>query len=154
MIEIVVNNAGIVQFHKFAEYPDDEFEQMLSLRGTGGSKGSPGRTSPRRATAASSTRSRPLPGRRSTPGCPTSARNAARSSNAISGRSRRRRYWSLAHSSCTLTGEIIAAAGAQVSRFILGQTEGATCSAELTPEDSRTAYRTCGTRRAMSGSVW
>jgi NAD(P)-dependent dehydrogenase (short-subunit alcohol dehydrogenase family) len=35
-IDIVVNNAGIVHFHRFPEYPDDEFEQMLDiqLRGT------------------------------------------------------------------------------------------------------------------------
>jgi NAD(P)-dependent dehydrogenase (short-subunit alcohol dehydrogenase family) len=35
-IDIVVNNAGIVHFHKFSEYPDDDFDQMLAihLRGT------------------------------------------------------------------------------------------------------------------------
>src|SRR5258708_7523073 len=27
-IDIVVNNAGIVQFHKFPDYPDDEMETM------------------------------------------------------------------------------------------------------------------------------
>ena len=31
-VDIVVNNAGIVQFHKFADYPADEFEQMFSIQ--------------------------------------------------------------------------------------------------------------------------
>jgi NAD(P)-dependent dehydrogenase (short-subunit alcohol dehydrogenase family) len=30
-IDVVVNNAGIVQFHKFADYPDDEFARMLAI---------------------------------------------------------------------------------------------------------------------------
>lgn len=31
-IDTVVNNAGIVHFYKFEDYPDDEFEQMLSVQ--------------------------------------------------------------------------------------------------------------------------
>lgn len=31
-IDIVVNNAGIVQFHKFPDYPDDEFETMIAVQ--------------------------------------------------------------------------------------------------------------------------
>jgi NAD(P)-dependent dehydrogenase (short-subunit alcohol dehydrogenase family) len=35
-IDIVVNNAGIVHFYKFEDYPDDDFDRMLAihLRGT------------------------------------------------------------------------------------------------------------------------
>ena len=35
-VDIVVNNAGIVQFHKYPDYPDDEMETMIAiqLRGT------------------------------------------------------------------------------------------------------------------------
>lgn len=35
-IDVVVNNAGVVQFHEFADYPDDEFDLMVDihLRGT------------------------------------------------------------------------------------------------------------------------
>jgi NAD(P)-dependent dehydrogenase (short-subunit alcohol dehydrogenase family)/flavin-binding protein dodecin len=35
-VDIVVNNAGIVHFYKFADYPDDEFDRMfaIQLRGT------------------------------------------------------------------------------------------------------------------------
>lgn len=31
-LDIVVNNAGVVQFHTFGEYPDDEFETMLDIQ--------------------------------------------------------------------------------------------------------------------------
>lgn len=31
-IDMVVNNAGIVHFHKFADYPDDEFDEMLAIQ--------------------------------------------------------------------------------------------------------------------------
>lgn len=30
-LDIVVNNAGVVQFHSFADYPDDEFERMVDI---------------------------------------------------------------------------------------------------------------------------
>jgi NAD(P)-dependent dehydrogenase (short-subunit alcohol dehydrogenase family) len=31
-VDIVVNNAGIVHFHSFADYPDDEFDEMLNIQ--------------------------------------------------------------------------------------------------------------------------
>lgn len=31
-IDIVVNNAGIVHFHTLAEYPDDEFDEMMAIQ--------------------------------------------------------------------------------------------------------------------------
>lgn len=31
-VDIVINNAGIVHFYKFEDYPDDEFEHMLSVQ--------------------------------------------------------------------------------------------------------------------------
>ena len=31
-VDIVVNNAGVVQFHKFGDYPADEFETMLDIQ--------------------------------------------------------------------------------------------------------------------------
>ncbi len=31
-LDIVVSNAGVVQFPSFAEYPDDEFERMVDIR--------------------------------------------------------------------------------------------------------------------------
>jgi NAD(P)-dependent dehydrogenase (short-subunit alcohol dehydrogenase family) len=31
-IDVVINNAGIVHFYKFGDYPDDEFETMLGIQ--------------------------------------------------------------------------------------------------------------------------
>ncbi|MEU6643609.1 SDR family NAD(P)-dependent oxidoreductase [Saccharomonospora sp. NPDC046836] len=179
-IDIVVNNAGIVQFHRFAEYPDDEFEQMLDIhfRGTwrinqaawphlaGQGYGRIVNTVSRGAFFGDAhgaayasckgailgmTRALAVEGKSlgimvnaisPTAWTPLYARapDVSPERREVLARDFRPEQVApvlvaLAHSSCRFTGEVIAAAGAQVSRFFLGQTEGAALSAEPTPEE-------------------
>ncbi|GAB3347607.1 SDR family NAD(P)-dependent oxidoreductase [Amycolatopsis echigonensis] len=179
-LDIVVNNAGVVQFHSFPDYPDDEFERMVDvhLRGTwhvnraawphlaaqgygrivntvsrGAFFGDP------RGAAYASCKGAILGMTRA---LAVEGGQAGIAVNAISPTAWTPLYASapdvsperraelerdfrteqvapvlvlLAHSSCDFTGEVIAAAGSQVSRFFLGQTAGASLGAEPTPED-------------------
>ncbi|MEV5302659.1 MULTISPECIES: SDR family NAD(P)-dependent oxidoreductase [Amycolatopsis methanolica group] len=179
-LDIVVNNAGVVQFHSFAEYPDDEFERMVDihLRGTwqvnraawphlaARNYGRIVNTVSRGAffgdqhgAAYASCKGAILGMTRA---LAVEGRQAGIAVNAISPTAWTPLYASapdvspqrraelerdfrteqvapvlllLAHPSCDFTGEVIAAAGRQVSRFFLGQTTGARLGAEPTPED-------------------
>ena len=179
-LDIVVNNAGVVQFHEFADYPRDEFDLMVDihLRGTwrinqaawphlarqgygrivntvsrGAFFGDP------RGAAYATCKGAVLGMTRA---LAVEGGNVGIAVNAISPTAWTPLYASapdvdperrkalerdfrveqvspvlllLAHPTCDFTGEIVAAAGRQVSRFFLGQTEGAELSLDPTPEE-------------------
>jgi NAD(P)-dependent dehydrogenase (short-subunit alcohol dehydrogenase family) len=179
-IDVVVNNAGVVQFHEFADYPNDEFDLMVDihLRGTwrinraawphlaeqgygriintvsrGAFFGDP------RGAAYASCKGAILGMTRA---LAVEGGKVGIAVNAISPTAWTPLYASapdvdperqkvlerdfraeqvapvlllLAHPACDFTGEIVAAAGRQVSRFFLGQTEGAQLSLDPTPEE-------------------
>lgn len=179
-IDVVVNNAGVVQFHEFADYPDDEFDLMVDihLRGTWRinraawphlAKQGYGRIvntvsrgaffgDPRGAAYASCkgailgmTRALAVEGGKTgiavnaispTAWTPlyASAPDVDPERRKVLEREFRPEQVApvlvlLAHPSCDFTGEVVAAAGRQVSRFFLGQTEGAQLSLDPTPEE-------------------
>ncbi len=179
-IDVVVNNAGVVQFHEFAGYPDDEFDLMVDihLRGTwrvnraawphlaaqgygrivntvsrgaffGDAQGAAYASC--KGAILGMTRALAVEGGKvgiavnaisPTAWTPlyASAPDVSAERRAVLERDFRTEQVApalllLAHPSCDFTGEIVAAAGRQVSRFFLGQTEGAQLSADPTPEE-------------------
>jgi NAD(P)-dependent dehydrogenase (short-subunit alcohol dehydrogenase family) len=179
-LDVVVNNAGVVQFHEFADYPADEFELMIDihLRGTwrvnqaawphlaaqgyGRIVNTVSRGAffgdPRGAAYASCkgavlgmTRALAVEGGKvgiavnaisPTAWTPlyASAPDVSPERREVLERDFRAEQVSpvlllLAHGSCDFTGEVVAAAGRRVSRFFLGQTEGAELSLDPTPEE-------------------